>query len=98
MGTEHEWIAWVKMRRFSAFSATFTFLVHSLACQLIEANPPKSLLSSTSDLLFLNPAEEFVKDLLEDFCSQLSDGFPEYGLPSLDPLQVPELSFNLKFA
>ena len=25
-------------------------------------------------------------------------GFPEYGLPSLDPLQVPDLAFNLRLA
>jgi len=45
--------------------------------------------------LMQTPAEDFVKNVLEDFRSQLSDGFPEYGLPSLDPLQVPKMAFNL---
>ena len=61
-----------------ALSATFAFLVHSLTCQLIEAKPRESLVeqSSKSDLqlLVLDPAEEFVKDVLEEFRSQLADG------------------------
>ena len=65
--------------KFLALSPTFVFLVHSLTCQLIEAKPPESLVKQSlkSDLqlqLLLDPAEEFVKDVLEDFCSQLSDG------------------------
>ena len=62
-----------------ALSATFGFLVASLTCQLIEAKPPESLVeqSSKSDLqllVVLNPTEEFVKDVLDDFRSQLADG------------------------
>ena len=70
------------MRRpkFLPLSATFAFLVHSFTCQMIEAKPPGSLVKQSlkSDLqlqlLLLDPAEEFVKDVLEDFRSQLSDG------------------------
>ena len=68
--------------KFLALSPTFVFLVHflTITCQLIEAKPPESLVEQSlkSDLqllqLLLDPAEEFVKDLLEDFRSQLSDG------------------------
>ena len=66
--------------KFLALSPTFVFLVHSLTCQLIEAKPPESSVEQPlkSDLqlqqLLLDPAEEFVKDVLEDFRSQLSDG------------------------
>merc|ERR1712192_221206 len=79
-------------------AAAFSFLLYSISCQLIEAKPTNSLAeqSSKSDLLLLlDPAEEFISDVLEDFRSRLSDGFPEYGLPSLDPLQVPKMAFNL---
>ena len=113
-------------------AAAFVFLLNSVTCQLIEAKPTDSLVeqSSKSDFLLLDPAEEFINDVLEDFRSRLSDGslhlkehlktcrnnchrcleitylimqltylgFPEYGLPCLDPLQVPKLAFNLRFA
>ena len=65
------------MRRpkYLPLSATFAFLVHRATCKMIE--PSKTLVEqpSTSDLQqLLDPAEEFVKDVLGDFCSQLSDG------------------------
>ena len=60
-----------------ALAAAFSFLLYSVTCQLIEAKPKDSLLeqSSKSDLLLLlDPAEEFINDVLEDFRSRLSDG------------------------
>ena len=67
------------MRRSKALAATLGFLVNSVTFQLIKAKPPESLVeqSSKSDLqllVVLNPTEEFVKDVLDDFRSQLADG------------------------
>ena len=57
-------------------AAAFVFLLNSVTCQLIEAKPTDSLVeqSSKSDFLLLDPAEEFINDVLEDFRSGLSDG------------------------
>ena len=66
------------MRRSNAVAATLGFLVNSVTFQLIKAKPPESLVEQSSksnlQLLLLDPAEEFVKDVLDDFRSQLSDG------------------------
>ena len=61
--------------KYFSFSATFVFLVHPATCKMIE--PSKTLVEqlSKSDVQqLLDPAEEFVKDVLEDFRSLLSDG------------------------
>ena len=60
-----------------ALAAAFSFLLYSITCQLIKAKPTNSLVEQSSEsdlLLLLDPAEEFINDVLEDFRSRLSDG------------------------